>query len=46
MKIDALGENGAAAFVLQWQTDSFHQVLPVGDPAFNPIIATGSAKAS
>jgi branched-chain amino acid transport system substrate-binding protein len=44
VKFDALGENGAAAaFIFQWQKSSFNQVLPVGDPGSNPIIATKPA---
>jgi branched-chain amino acid transport system substrate-binding protein len=44
VKFDALGENGAAAaFVFQWQKNNFNQVLPVGAPGANPIIATKPA---
>jgi len=40
VKFDALGENGAAAaFVFQWQRDSFTQVLPAGITGSVPILA-------
>ena len=41
VKFDALGENGAAAaFVFQWQQNSFNQVLPAHSPRSKAIIAT------
>ena len=41
MKFDALGENGAAAaFVFQWQSGSFSQVLPTGMTGSVSILAT------
>jgi branched-chain amino acid transport system substrate-binding protein len=47
VKFDALGENGAAAaFVFQWQKNNFNQVLPVGGPRSDPIIATKPAWSS
>ncbi len=44
VKFDALGENGAAAaFVFQWQRNSFDQVLPAHSPRSKAIIATKPA---
>jgi branched-chain amino acid transport system substrate-binding protein len=44
VKFDALGENGAAAaFIFQWQKNSFNQVLPIGAHGAKPIIATKPA---
>jgi branched-chain amino acid transport system substrate-binding protein len=41
VKFDALGENGAAAaFVFQWQSSDFTQVLPSGASGGRAIIAT------
>ena len=41
VKFDALGENGAAAaFIFQWQRDSFNQVLPTVTAGSVPIIST------
>jgi branched-chain amino acid transport system substrate-binding protein len=41
VKFDALGENGAAAaFVFQWQGNSFSQVLPAGTTGSVSILAT------
>jgi branched-chain amino acid transport system substrate-binding protein len=41
VKFDALGENGAAAaFVFQWQGDTFSQVLPAGTAGSVSILAT------
>ncbi len=47
VKFDALGENGAAAaFVFQWKSGNFYQVLPSGDSGSKPIIATKPAWSS
>jgi branched-chain amino acid transport system substrate-binding protein len=44
VKFDALGENGAAAaFVFQWQSSDFNQVLPPGTSGSKSIIATKPA---
>jgi branched-chain amino acid transport system substrate-binding protein len=41
VKFDALGENGAAAaFVFQWQSGSFSQVLPTGMTGSVSILST------
>jgi branched-chain amino acid transport system substrate-binding protein len=41
VKFDALGENGAAAaFVFQWKSGNFNQVLPAGDSGSKQIIVT------
>ena len=49
VKFDSLGENASAvAFVFQWQDNgtAYNQVLPVGQAASKPIIATKPAWAS
>jgi branched-chain amino acid transport system substrate-binding protein len=44
VKFSSLGENGSAvAFIFQWQKGVFNQVLPAGDSASKPIIATKPA---
>jgi branched-chain amino acid transport system substrate-binding protein len=40
VKFDSLGENGSAvAFIFQWQSGSYNQVLPVGSPGAVSILA-------